>query len=1286
MKSRTFVHLAGVAAVLAGVIVGMPGQAQAAPRYEPDAPQDVPDTLVASGVDDYTLAAPKVFWHLRDCVPYIGLAAADNAAPDANAPQADMPQPAAPQPDAVTPQSTDATNLADSESISRIAVQGSETRQLYGASANGYCGALAHRMLSNMVADANNLYWITDQGLMKLSVNANVGDAPQVFNGAITNGVSAYSTTPELAIDNEYVYALTHASNTQSTIWRISKADGSATTLRNFSALATQLQVSHAYSFGIPTSYSGDYVYWIDGGVLRRYDLNTSAQVDVASGVTTYYAEGGRTTCNNLICLIGSDLVYFTTGQTLFYTNNKSLGTVTSIYNTGGDLIYNIVTDANFVFFLQEHTTPCGPSCFGTYTDFVVRHARSNSATADTLSISPTYSSRSYSSLTTANNYLMWKYFYVNSVPQYVSALQRMPNNAAALPKINLRVTGVSVTQGIQTPTNSVGLIRDRRTFVRAFVQSDGPGSVSGVTARLYRLNSLNQVIDSVLPVNSVGTNITVRTSPQRSNINDSFVFELPWSWVSGTSVRLRVGLNPYHFPLEPTYADNDLNAGSFSVKASPALNVRFVSWGYTVNGTDYYPRVVKDILQSYSWILRAYPLSSRLVFNDSNTPGFHPRLFFQYDAGLGARVMGTHSSCQDLLWKDGSNVWHDDRNLCASRYTNQQANWIRIIKDGIFQALFNPKFYYGMISDGAAFPRGQACCGTKLSTGPAGSGTWGWDNDGSYADWYAAHEIGHTLGRAHPTPGSAACGQSASDPSYPYTGAQIGANNDYEGFDAGDSFYSVPRAIYPGTVWHDVMSYCNNQWISDYTYRGMYNYMTGSPLVMSAADEEDLPRFEQQPDDGTKMLPASAQGALVSGDWVLVQGTIINGTNTASLQKLTRLSETAGVPEIIPGPYAIRLTDVGGNTLADYPFTPVPGEEATPDLMGINQVVTMTAGARQLRIVRLSDGLTLASQAISANAPVVSNVALQGAPDPVTGTVTLAWNASDADGDALTFDVFYSNDGGSSFTGVQSGLTGNSAQIDTSSLGGGSGFFRVIANDGVNSGQADSPAYTFADKPPMPMILTPGNNHTVNFGQLVNFSGAARDWQDGGVTGANLEWSNQNGVLGNGELLSVSNLPVGVNTITLKATNSKGQSGETSITVIVNDDLNLLGPTMTAGPTQFDWQFAAGATTPEQQVLHIGNAGSDTTAQWTVSNNAPWLTVTPGTGTLPADITLTADPSSVPNGSYLTGMVTIVLPASGSAPEQTINIPVSLAKGFNPANPKGATVQFKIFTPITVR
>ena len=51
--------------------------------------------------------------------------------------------------------------------------------------------------------------------------------------------------------------------------------------------------------------------------------------------------------------------------------------------------------------------------------------------------------------------------------------------------------------------------------------------------------------------------------------------------------------------------------------------------------------------------------------------------------------------------------------------------------------------------------------------------------------------------------------------------------------------------------------------------------------------------------------------------------------------------------------------------------------------------------------------------------------MALQGALDPVAGTVTLAWSASDADGDPLTFAVLYSRDGGVTYQPVQMNATG---------------------------------------------------------------------------------------------------------------------------------------------------------------------------------------------------------------------------------------------------------------------
>lgn len=1179
--------------------------APAAPARAQTMPQDgtPPDTLVSSGVTNFTVAAPKVFWYSTHdpCPPR-----AADAGPSSQ--QVNYP-----------------------ESISRVAVQGSNTRQLYDVDN----GCSVYTVASNIVADADSLYWANSQGLVRLSVNANVGDAPQVLSADAAN-------SSELAIDSDSIYALQvsgSSPNYISTIRKISKADGSTTPLATRNTYAGALQVSHSFSL---ISGAKNFVYWIESGQLLRYNLDTSALDPIAANVGVYYAEGGRFHCFQLICL-NSDLVYFSSGNQVSYYNNDN-GSTTPVYTSNNTSIKSLSTDDEHLFLIEDNFVPCSPQpCFGgAYTDAVTRRGRSSSGGTDVLytgqtdNLGPGF----LGSLTNTSGYLLWR---------EKDTIQRLPVDAAALPLTNLRVTGLSITQGIQKPDNSVVLIQGRRTFVRLFVQSDGP-AVSGVTARLEELDSNNQVIDSLLPVNSVGTTITVRPAPQRANLNDSFLFELPWSWIN-SGLRLRGVLNPYHAPPQASYANNTMTVGPFTFNPSPALKVQFIAWEFNFNNTFYAPRFVKDIIQTYSWVLRAYPLASKLVFDDSSTPGFHPNLWFNWDDALGPRVNQTDPSCQDLLVKNGDGTTTDNRNLCASRYADIQMAAMRT-ENGI-----SPKrFFYGFISDGLKFPRGQACCADAVSAGPAGSGTWGWDTDGSYADWYAGHEIGHTLGRGHPAAGgyvskdNPGCGQSRDDFSYPYSGAQIGADDNSEGFDAGDPSLGIPRAIYPGTVWHDVMSYCNNQWMSDYTYKGMYDFAIANPS-----------------------LAAETQAAQVSGDFLSIAGTIITGADSTLIVRLRHLTSVASVPARVPGPYSIRLFNAANTQLADYPFTPTSdGHDNEIGALGFSQVVDFVAGARQVQIVRIADGKVLASAAISANPPVIGNVALQGAPNPVAGMVTLGWTASDSDGDPLTFDILYSRDGGASFQPVRTHVTGNSASIDSSHFGGGQGILRVIASDGVNSAQADSAPFTVAPKPPVPMILLPGDGTQIQYGQLVNFSGAAMDLQDGGVSGSNLVWTTKDGVLGTGELISSDNLPVGTNVITLTATNSEQLSASTTVTVIVGDDLNLPGPTLTAGPTQFDWQFAADATTPQAQMLHVGNAGSGS-ANWTASTDAAWLTVTPSADVAPQDVTLTADPASIANGSYVTGTLTLTLPATGEEVTQTLSIPVSLSKDFDYGDPRPA-------------
>ncbi len=1193
----------------------------AQPPVVPNAPQDVPDTLVPSGVSDYSIASPKLFWHTgpAPCPPHGPTAPTDNFI----------------------------------DQISRVALQGSLPRQLYFQQLA--CDGLAGQILSNVVADANYVYFTKSDGLYQLSVNANVGDAPQLMNAL----VSGYA---ELATDDTYVYVLTSPSSSSgATVNGVRKDNHELVSWGAAGAYSSNLQVSHGYFFA--TNYSGDFVYWNQSGNLKRLNLNTAGVDTIATNITTYHAEGGRISFSG-ISLFFTDLVYFSTngsatGSALKDYSNVSGSTSGTLYDASGDSLYSLTTDGDNVFFLQEHFVPCSPQpCFGgSYTDYVVRRGRGSSGNTDILYTSSTsYLNSTERNLQESDTYLFW---------QSSDAVKRLPKNASALPLTNMRTTALEITQSVQKPDNSVRLIQNKRTFVRMFVQSDG-APVSGVTALLYGDTSNCGSVGPLLPVNSVGTNLTVWSSPQRVNLNDSFLFELPWSWTTCGTLSLSAHLNPYHAPPQASYVNNDLSAGPFSFSVSPRLQVQFIAWQYVLFNQFHTPLFIRDIMETYSWIRRAYPVNSTTGFSTDPSVGFRPGLWFAGDDTLGAKVLGTDPSCQDLYWKDSKNVWHDDRNLCASRYTNQQMVQMRA-ENGMPSSLF----FYGMLADAKnpsnqwVFPRGQACCGTAVSSGPVGAdgagGYFWWNGDGTYGDWYAAHEIGHTLGRAHPvTKGPNAanrmCGQSEDDKNYPYNYAQIGPDDNTEGFDVGDSSLNQPKRVYPGTQWFDVMSYCAQQWLSDYTYEAMYQYMIAHPSGPLTADRLAAP--------------------LLSGDWASLVGTIISGTNSATINQAVHLNTIDALTSLEPGAYAIRLLNGSNTTLANYAFTPDPIDGA-PGLLSFHEIVTMTANTAKVQIVRVADDVVLTSLNVPAHSPAISNVAWVGAPNPVTGTVTLSWNASHPDGLPLKFNLYYYRNGSPLPQPLKLNVTGNSTQIDTAFLGGGTAHIRVIATDGFNTAHADSASFTMANKPPLPIIDTPGTGLHIHYGQLVNFSGEALDYQDGSVSSANLHWSDQHGSLATGAYWSSDSLLVGTHFITLTATNSVGLSASTSITVIVDDDLNLLDPTLTVGPTQLGWTFPTNAAAPRTAMLTIGNAGSGSIA-WSASSDVPWLTLDVVTGTTPSTIVVTANPGSIPNGTGVSGHVIV----SANSLTQTVTIPAGLVVGSLFDQPI-AGAPYKIFLPL---
>jgi hypothetical protein len=118
-------------------------------------------------------------------------------------------------------------------------------------------------------------------------------------------------------------------------------------------------------------------------------------------------------------------------------------------------------------------------------------------------------------------------------------------------------------------------------------------------------------------------------------------------------------------------------------------------------------------------------------------------------------------------------------------------------------------RHYYGVVRIG-------------YSSGLAGLGfigfgaAVGYDREGD-RDRIAAHELGHTWGRQH-----APCGNpSGPDPSFPYPNGRIGRI----GWDPLSGLLK-PREL------ADIMGYCGNPWISDYSYQGVMDFRGTEPGI----------------------------------------------------------------------------------------------------------------------------------------------------------------------------------------------------------------------------------------------------------------------------------------------------------------------------------------------------------------------------------------------------------------------------------------------------------------------
>jgi hypothetical protein len=195
-------------------------------------------------------------------------------------------------------------------------------------------------------------------------------------------------------------------------------------------------------------------------------------------------------------------------------------------------------------------------------------------------------------------------------------------------------------------------------------------------------------------------------------------------------------------------------------------------------------------------------------------------------------------------------------------------------------------------------------------------------------------------------------------------------------------------------------------------------------------------------------------------------------------------------------------------------------------------------------------------------NTPQVTITMPNGGEHLSGNTIPVAWVASDADGDALTFTVQYSADNGATWEAVADNITGTSVEVHAINVvASNQGRFRVWVSDGIHTSSdvSDGP-FTVPNAVPEARIIAPADGVVVARGQTVTLRARAYDRDVGTVPSKQIEWlSSIDGSLGSGRSLSVADLSVGAHAITLRVDDGAGGVASDHIDVTVVGDLAQL-------------------------------------------------------------------------------------------------------------------------------
>jgi len=408
------------------------------------------------------------------------------------------------------------------------------------------------------------------------------------------------------------------------------------------------------------------------------------------------------------------------------------------------------------------------------------------------------------------------------------------------------------------------------------------------------------------------------------------------------------------------------------------------------------------------------------------------------------------------------------------------------------------------------------------------------------------AHEIFHLLGFKHT---SAECGSGAnqSDPSWPVPlGRMDSVGIDTTPASGGAGAAAPPYRIIPDTnasQGFDLMSYCGimggdaPHWISARNWN----------RALGLEPPRRVKRLGK-----VRVLTIRAQA-------------LAGRVSIVSVAQAAAEAPAPGEPSE-PSPFSVVARDARGRILATAAVSQELGEGGAGfESLDILQAQVPSAGVARIEVV--SAGVVAASQDRSAAVPRVRIVAPGRGQRVGAGRgVTVRWQASDADRDALSVALDYSSDGGRTFRNVWAGPDRDGvAQVPTEFLDATvRARLRLRVSDGFNETSTTSAPFAVVARPPRVEILDPAPGQRPEAGGAIFLRGAAVDDRGRTIAGRRLRWLANGRVVARGALASAA-LPAGTRRLSLEATDASGRKGSAAVPLPVRPTtpffVRLTGP-----------------------------------------------------------------------------------------------------------------------------